>query len=583
MTMRLRKHQFKIPFASLFSRLLFNFLIVMLIPIIVLIITYLTLGTNALQTTLKQQSENNILLASQRMQSLIEEYRHKTYLISTDEEIESVIVKKKEQSGLLFEKLFSIMSGDTYLATASIISKDGKVRLSTHLFPNQYDVRYFSNDTTPFFEVNRLSEKNASIITTQYRYLTQTNSLILLNILRAIRDENNEITGYVALDIHQEAFEEVTKGLGFSDLLLIDSDNFRVSSLFSVEKNGDFSLFPHLSNLTFPLQSDSYISKGTIVSVQNIKNTNLYIAGITETRWYEQALDQFGLIILLVISIGTMIALSIALFISRSIGGPIDRLADRMKKVEGGDLSPYPPQSSIEEFHFLESSFNEMVEQISTLLILTREEEAKMREAERKALEAQINPHFLYNTLNVITSLAKMNKQEKIQQISVKLGKLLRNAIDNRDAEVTLKESFSLVESYLTIQHIRYGEKLKVSLFLDPSIEEIKTPKLIIQPLIENAIIHGLEEKMGDWIIDVHASKAGNNIIIRVSDNGVGFDTTNLDEIVDQDSSHVGIHNIKRRLFLRYKENASFSIHSSKDEGTEITMILYDINSKDEI
>ena len=85
------------------------------------------------------------------MQSLIEEYRHKTYLISTDEEIESVIVKKKEQSGLLFEKLFSIMSGDTYLATASIISKDGKVRLSTHLFPNQYDVRYFSNDTTPFF------------------------------------------------------------------------------------------------------------------------------------------------------------------------------------------------------------------------------------------------------------------------------------------------------------------------------------------------------------------------------------------------------------------------------------------------
>ena len=162
-----------------------------------------------------------------------------------------------------------------------------------------------------------------------------------------------------------------------------------------MRKNGDFSLFPHLSNLTFPLQSDSYISKGTIVSVQNIKNTNLYIAGITETRWYEQALDQFGLIILLVISIGTMIALSIALFISRSIGGPIDRLADRMKKVEGGDLSPYPPQSSIEEFHFLESSFNEMVEQISTLLILTREEEAKMREAERKALEAQINPHFL--------------------------------------------------------------------------------------------------------------------------------------------------------------------------------------------
>ncbi len=85
-----------------------------------------------------------------------------------------------------------------------------------------------------------MNEKNASIITTEYRYLTQTNSLVLLNILRAIRDESNDISGYVALDIHQEAFEEIIHGLGFSDLLLIDSENYRVSSLFFVEKMGTF-------------------------------------------------------------------------------------------------------------------------------------------------------------------------------------------------------------------------------------------------------------------------------------------------------------------------------------------------------
>ncbi|NCB01774.1 MAG: HAMP domain-containing protein, partial [Spirochaetia bacterium] len=379
MIKRIKKKHYSIPFTSLFSRLLFNLMVVMLIPLFILIVTYLTLGSNALSNTLTQQGKNNIEIASQRMQSLIDEYRHKTYLISTDEEIEQVITKKKEQSGILFEKLFTIMSGDTYLATASAISKDGKVRLSTHLFPDQYDVRYFSNDTTPFFDVNRLRERNASIITTKYRYLTQTNSLVLLNILRAIRDEANEITGYVALDVHQEAFEEVTKGLGFSDLLIIDSDTYRVSSLIYVEKNGDFSLFPPLAPLSFPLISDSYASKGTIVSVKLIKNTNLYIAGITETSTYEQTLNQFGLIILLIIAMGTSIAFFIALYISRSIGTPVDRLVMRMKKVEKGDLSSYPPLSSIEEFHLLETSFNEMVEQISTLLVLTREEEAKVR------------------------------------------------------------------------------------------------------------------------------------------------------------------------------------------------------------
>ncbi len=144
--------KFSIHFSSLFARLLFYFLIVMLIPLIILIFSYVALGSNALRNTLTTQSENTIALASNRMQSLIDEYRHKTYLISTDEEIKEVITGKKETSGSLYEKLFSIMSEDTYLATASAISKDGKVRLSTHLFPPQYDVRYFSNDATPFLK-----------------------------------------------------------------------------------------------------------------------------------------------------------------------------------------------------------------------------------------------------------------------------------------------------------------------------------------------------------------------------------------------------------------------------------------------
>lgn len=132
-----------------------------------------------------------------------------------------------------------------------------------------------------------------------------------------------------------------------------------------------------LEDIAFPLSTTSYTNKGSIISIQHIKNTNLYIAGITETLSYEQALNQFGIIVLIILIIGTMIAFFIALYISRSIAFPIDRLVKRMKKVEKGDLAPFPPQSSIGEFHLLESSFNEMVIQIASLLELTREEEAK--------------------------------------------------------------------------------------------------------------------------------------------------------------------------------------------------------------
>ncbi|MDC7246518.1 MAG: sensor histidine kinase [Sphaerochaetaceae bacterium] len=557
--------------SSLFTRLFLSFFFVMLIPLFFLAVAHIALGNNALHNTLVQQSENNIDIAGERMQHLIDDYRHKAYQISTDDQIRSVVRHQKVSGGEIFERLFSIMSGDTYLATASVVSKDGKVRLSTHLFPEQYDIRYHSNETTPFFEVNRLDEKNSTIITSEYRYLTQTASLVILNILRAIRDDQMQISGYVALDIHQEAFEEITRGLGFSDMLLIDSSNYRATSLVHVDKNGDFSLFPSLETVTFPLTARSYFTSNHIISLFKISNTSLYIAGITETSRYKDAMSQYGLILFAVILIGALIALSVALIISQFIGRPVNRLVERMGKVENGDLTPYRSTSPIKEFHQLEHSFNSMMKQINSLLELTREEADRVREAERKALEAQMNPHFLYNTLNTITSLAKINGQEQIQLISVKLGKLLRNAIDNREAEVTLKESFSLIESYMTIQHIRYGDKLNCTLHLDPSIEEMKTPKLIIQPLVENSIVHGLEMKMGEWLIEVTAQRIGGDIHIVVKDNGIGFD---VHKIKPDSSSHVGIGNVRSRLALRYKDRSHLKIESEPGKGTTVTIII---------
>ena len=566
-------------FTSLFSRLMFFFLVVMLIPVSVLGFSYLTTGRHAIINNLSGQSETNLERAALRLTQLIEGYRHKAYTISTNEDIIAVLENDEPQSmqqGMtrIYEQLFSIMKGDTYLATASIVSATGRVRLSTHLFPDQYDLRYQGNDTNPFFDLSRAGVDTASTITMRNRYVTQNNVFVFLNILRKVRNNSGDVLGYVAVDIFQDSISALPRGLGFSDLLLIDTENYAAYSLIHMDMHGDFSHFPELGSITFPLEAGSFVSESNIVSLIPIANTQLFLAGVTDTTMYQRNIDGYVAMILLVLAMGTILAGVLAYFFSRSIARPIDSLARSMHKVETGNLETRVAESDIWEISQLERSFNTMVKQITTLMDLTREEEAKLQEAERKALEAQLNPHFLYNTLNTVKAIAKLHHEEDILLITTKLGKLLRNAIDNRDAETSLQESFALVDSYLTIQKIRFGAKLNTVVELEDSIATTKTPKLIIQPLVENALIHGLEPKIGNWRLTIKAYRDLSDIVISVADNGIGFpDHLQYDTLFEPEShNHVGLYNIHRRLKLRYGDGAGLVIDSAKDEGTIVTI-----------
>lgn len=566
---------------SLFPRLMLYFLAVMLIPVSLLGFAYFTAGNRTIVNNLTEQGEINIFRAANGMRLIIEDYRHKAYAIGNNERIIAALeaddprLDRLAMTGL-YEQLFDIMKGDTYLATASVVSSTGRTRLSTHLFPERYDLRYHGNDTNPFFDLSRAGTETASMITMHNRYTTQNNAFVFLNILRRVRNSDGHVVGYVAVDVYQDAVGNLADGLVFSDLLLIDTENYVVSSLIHTERHGDFSRFPELAALTFPFESKSYVSEGTIVSTASIPNTPLVLAGITDTTIFQQNIEGFFLVIVLIMVAGTCLAALLAYFFSRSIARPVNRLASSMYQVESGNLAVRVPESRILEIGQLERSFNAMVTQITSLLVLTREEEAKLREAERKALEAQMNPHFLYNTLNTVKAIAKLHGEQEILTITTRLGKLLRNAIDNRDADISLRESFSLVESYLTIQRIRFGEKLRTIVELDERIADVRTPKLLIQPLVENALIHGLEPKTGVWRLTVRGELKDKGIIITVADNGVGIPgetaSGNLEDSGSTD--HVGLSNIHRRLHLRYGSKGRMFIDSKVGEGTLITILI---------
>ncbi len=564
---------------SLFSRLLLYFILIMMVPIVLISIYYAAIGNRTMTEALKIQSTAGMDRLTERYAEVIDTFRHKAYVLSNDSLIISLLSDDNRTEGetsaksmQVYETLFDLMRGSQSAASAVIVSNSGNVRYSTHAFPALYDRRYNNHDgTNPFLALERRGLDKSTYMTIANRYINESNAQIGLNIQRQVYDTLGQPIGFAVVDVFTETLYDLNNEALFKELVLIDMNTFLAASLTHPEQFGDFSLFPPLSALQSLTTGGTYVADdGSIVSLSVIPNTTLRLVGIVDTHPYLQNIRQFFLAVVLVFAIGLVVAGILAYFFSRSIARPVDQLVKSMKIVETGFLDVQVHESKILEFAQLDESFNKMVQQITFLLQLTQEEEEKLREAERKALESQMNPHFLYNTLNTIKALAKLHGESDILTITTKLGKLLRDSVDNRESEATLEESFALVDSYLTIQQIRFGEKLHVTMDISPEVLQVKAPKLLVQPLVENAIIHGLEPKVGEWNLTIRAMLRDGMVRIVISDNGVGFPPDAIPQDLNElaDSTHVGVYNVYRRIKLKYGEQGSLRLRSVQGMGS---------------
>ena len=276
-----------------------------------------------------------------------------------------------------------------------------------------------------------------------------------------------------------------------------------------------------------------------------------------------------------------ILEIMIVIFITYNNGTKYVRFIEEFSKTltntKKGDFSPsFFSECEIKELLDLEQLSIDMNTQIKELFINNNEMQQKNYLAERKALEAQINPHFLYNTLNCIHSLAHMHKEKQIEDISAKLGHVMRYVISNDDSISTVEQEYKFVLDYLDIQKVRFGDKLKITTYCDESIKYVRMPKLMFQPLIENAIVHGLEPKIGEWNITFGIyDKNEDTIEAIIQDNGVGFDPKKFDNIENlEHTNHIGVYNIYRRLKLCYKDKGRIKIHSQQGVGSEFVLIF---------
>ncbi len=273
-------------------------------------------------------------------------------------------------------------------------------------------------------------------------------------------------------------------------------------------------------------------------------------------------------------------AMVLSMFFATAITRPIKELRDSMKEVEKGNLDNVNVAvSSKTEIGSLENSFNLMTSQIRQLMEQNIYEQEQKRQSELKALRSQINPHFLYNTLDSIIWMAEGGKNKEVVRMTAALARLLRQSISNDNELISIEKEINYAGSYLTIQKMRYRDKLEYEIEVDEEIKHKEIINLILQPLVENAIYHGIKYRGSKGLVRITGRGEGDKIILTVSDNGIGMDETALEEIFDRSKARegnngVGVYNVQTRIQLYYGTEYGLHFESRLGEGTQVTVTI---------
>lgn len=305
-----------------------------------------------------------------------------------------------------------------------------------------------------------------------------------------------------------------------------------------------------------------------------------------ETRGMEEVrvivsdnLDRITLICLIIFIVLVITAIILSLVIPNSIVKPIYHLIDVTNRVAKGDLSARASFVGGGEVEKLGNSFNDMIEKIENLLEKVKSDEKNLHEAELELLQAQINPHFLYNTLDTIIWLAESGKQDGVVEMVSSLSNFFRTSLSHGNDIITLGEEERHVRSYLQIQQVRYQDILEYSIYFPEEIKNVQIPKITLQPLVENALYHGIKNKRGKGKIDIGIQLTNNSVIICIEDNGIGFTNERLNSIINmlnkdkkyiknKKSESYGLYNVNERIKLKFGEGYGLSIKSVFGEGT---------------
>jgi two-component system sensor histidine kinase YesM len=395
-----------------------------------------------------------------------------------------------------------------------------------------------------------------------------------VSLIRVINDINTgQKIGILIININENSFYNLSSKL---------SDKYGTKLIIKNEKN-ELITRPDvdvemLNGIETSNYSDSNIKflvkeidkKDYVISNFKTPNYNWELTTVMQynefpeqTKYIKYFLIYFSAINFLLIIIGSII-------ISKFITNPLKKLCESMKDVENGEFNIVDIKTYNDEVGELKRGYNIMISKINQLLNKIIKDENLKRQTELNLLMSQIKPHFLYNTFDTINSLALSGENRTIYEMIKALGKFYRTSLNNGKDIITIKEEIKTVQNYLIIQKIRYKNMFDVEYDLDPNCNDFKILKLVLQPLVENAIYHGIRNKKDKGIMKISTYVEKEKAVLTLEDNGCGMDDLQVKNIIENKTTGIGVRTTKERLRMFYGEEYEFIVESKKNIGTKI-------------
>ncbi len=398
----------------------------------------------------------------------------------------------------------------------------------------------------------------------------------VISLGREIKEDAGGHIGVLRMDLHYDVIETILADLnlgknGYAYILnKKDQVVYHEDSIYFTEEGKRQEL---LQMLDMP---DAELNRGLMLLHQfPVANAEWLLVGIASLDGVARVQRDIILALWLTGSVLLVLALTGSSLLAGSLTRPLKKLEEAMVLVESGKMDKDYSVSGNAEVESLSLHFQSMLGQIRVLMEDVRSKEASLRKSELKALYSQINPHFLYNTLDTIVWLAELGQMDRVVHVSKSMARFFRLSLHGGSEWTTVREELDHVRQYLAIQQVRYGDALQYEIQAEEGLMDISIPKILLQPLVENALYHGLRKTEGPWLVTIAAKSEKEVLLLEVSDNGVGFDASvpvKRDEQIRLGG--VGLQNIEERLRLHYGEAGTLCIESHPGQGTTVRLGL---------
>lgn len=545
------------------------FFVISILIISLMLFSWYKQSSSKLMTYEKEETSQEVKNASIYVASYLEKNKNLASLLAMSVESQNImddktdfknlkdIIKVSEKSDEFIKKIFLVSEN------GNIISNE-KVNLETNK-----DMKNIS-----WYKKLINSNNMAFASKADFSKISSDSSKNIISISKEIKDKNNKRLGFVVINLSYKFLEDFLSTINFGKdgyVFILSSEEELLFKSKNMEDFGKKDYEKLLKKRMKPEKMD-FVSSNVF-----IPNTQWKLVGISFSNAIsnlKKQLIESSLILALIVFVLTLL---VSIFVSKKISKPIIYLIGEIKKTDKKlyKIKSIPQASS--EIQILTKEYNNLIDRIFVLTEDIEKKEEQKRTYQVKALQSQINPHFLYNTLDTILWLVEFGENEKAIKVTKNLGMLLRNSLDIDEDFVKLDKEIEHAKNYLDIQKIRYDNKFTYEFIKKIETSSLYVPKLILQPIIENAIYHGIREKKSKSYIKIIVEKNSEYLIIKIIDNGLG--PKEKKENIPTKLGGIGMENVNNRIKLLCGEKYNLKMQREKDE----TIVTYKLKIIKEI